>query len=389
MAELTCTVTGCGRVGKLKRGMCLKHYDRLRKHGTTDARPGTFESHEARFWAKVDHRGPDECWPWKAGITSDGYGSFRPGGSASTMAASRYSWMLAHPDVAITPDLVVCHACDNRKCVNPAHLFLGTAADNIRDRDAKGRGRWATGPRGPQPLQRPKVQRAPTMRTLKAISLRSFDLPAKVPTPKPGCSVVGCDRTGGKLDLCRLHRRRLEASGTPEGKRPSKPYAGRTVDQIKARILSSIEVTDTGCWVWQRCRVTLAGYAGLVWRGITPGHRVSYTVFVEPIPPGMLVCHRCDNPPCVNPGHLFLGSHADNAADMNSKGRGDASGLALAREVRGEQHWLAKLSNADADAIRASNERGVDLAARYGVAQQTICNIRKGRRRPAAKSPAD
>lgn len=89
-----------------------------------------------RFWAKVDRRGPDDCWPWTANMGSDGYGKFWIDGTSKH--ASRVAWSLTF---GVIPDStpLVCHRCDNPRCCNPAHLFLGTARDNTRDMHEKGR----------------------------------------------------------------------------------------------------------------------------------------------------------------------------------------------------------------------------------------------------------
>lgn len=91
---------------------------------------------EERFWGRVARRGPDECWLWTGGQRGAGYGDFRDS-PHSNIGSHRFAWILANGPI---PDgLVVCHRCDVPLCCNPAHLFLGTIADNNLDRAAKGR----------------------------------------------------------------------------------------------------------------------------------------------------------------------------------------------------------------------------------------------------------
>ena len=86
------------------------------------------------FWEKIQKQRDDECWPWLAS-TCQGYGHVRVGGKVKKAHRLVYE-ALKGP---IPPGLIVMHSCDNRRCVNPKHLSLGTQLDNNRDRDIKGR----------------------------------------------------------------------------------------------------------------------------------------------------------------------------------------------------------------------------------------------------------
>jgi HNH endonuclease len=90
----------------------------------------------ARFWAKVDIKPCHECcWPWKAGCNQRGYGNIRVCGRV--VGAHRVSMEIAAGPIPRWAH--VCHRCDNPHCVNPRHLFLGSAYDNVQDSLAKGR----------------------------------------------------------------------------------------------------------------------------------------------------------------------------------------------------------------------------------------------------------
>lgn len=136
-------------------------------------------------------------------------------------------------------------------------------------------------------------------------------------------------------------------------------------------------VSPNGCWTWHGS-LNAYGY-GRISQGsgeshrIYMAHRLSYEIHCGPIAAGLYVCHRCDNPPCVNPAHLFLGTQFDNMRDCASKGRNGAQRHPEC--VRGERNGRAKLTAADVETIRAQVAKGVShrsLAEQYGVVRSTV-----------------
>jgi hypothetical protein len=100
-------------------------------------RDARFGGLEERFWAKVDRRGSDECWPWLASPDANGYGRFHIK-SRQSRPATQVAWEFANGR-DFPSGMFACHRCDNPVCVNPAHIWPGTHGDNIRDAVAKGR----------------------------------------------------------------------------------------------------------------------------------------------------------------------------------------------------------------------------------------------------------
>lgn len=130
-----------------------------------------------------------------------------------------------------------------------------------------------------------------------------------------------------------------------------------------------------GCWEWAGSRNPVSGYGQLSYwkdgrRKLLTAHRASFLAFVGPIPDRGQVLHKCDNRPCFNPAHLFIGDQLANMRDMIGKGR------QRHRTPRGALHPKTKITDADVLAIRASKEGIKALAARYGMSLSAIWAIR-------------
>lgn len=155
-------------------------------------------------------------------------------------------------------------------------------------------------------------------------------------------------------------------------------YTPKDID----RFWSKVDKTDD-CWLWTAYRFPNGYGKFFAARGQHYAHRFAYEITHGAIPPGMNICHHCDNRACVNPFHLFAGTQAENLADMARKGRstsGDRnpSRLYPERRAKGEGHGMAKLTADDVREIRRRTESGEQapkLSLAFGVAISQIRRI--------------
>lgn len=141
---------------------------------------------------------------------------------------------------------------------------------------------------------------------------------------------------------------------------------------LEAKFLSKVEKSD-GCWLW-RGSIPKSG-DGYGWFSLGPrserAHRVAHRLFMGPIPAGKLVCHTCDNRICVNPGHLFIGSAADNNKDRARKGRSSRHpqprkiNFEIAQRIRAEYAIGGRLQR--------------EIGAGYGISQAVVSKIILGK----------
>jgi hypothetical protein len=154
-------------------------------------------------------------------------------------------------------------------------------------------------------------------------------------------------------------------SGEERRKSQSEISAMRTIDEIMD---ASIPEPNTGCWIWLRA-LDRHGYGNVYWRGRhTKAHRAAYEAIVGPIPTGMNLCHRCDNPICINPQHMFIGTQQDNLADMTAKDR---------RFLKLTDEQVARILSTRGK--RRYDRRG--LASELGVSVTQISRVRRTGRR--------
>jgi len=210
------------------------------------------------------------CWEWTKEKDQWGYGVlhiYQGKKRIKRISASKASWILKN-EKEIPQNMLVCHHCDNRLCVNPDHLFLGTCKDNMQD--------------------------------------------------------------------CKNKDRLFKGN-------KSRKHIYKKYDKVEDRFLSKIEKKNNACWEWTSSR-DKSGYGVFLYEGkVKFAHRISWILFVGEIG-NKIICHKCDNRLCVNPQHLFIGTHKENAIDCSSKKRNIAQ-TNPEKIPKGENHGNSKLKN--------------------------------------------
>jgi hypothetical protein len=186
------------------------------------------------------------------------------------------------------------------------------------------------------------------------------------------CLYNECIRDAVSRGYCDKHYRRLLKRGSAED------HGSRVVDEgdEKDRFHKKYEIKESGCWIWtggarSNARGVLYPRHWLDNKTSCGAHRFSYRLKNGEIPKGMYVCHNCDTPMCVNPDHLFIGTHQDNMNDMVVKRR---SFFGRGEDKKGR----AKLTNKQAKEIREMKMSQSKIGKLFNISQTTVGRIKRG-----------
>lgn len=287
-----------------------------------------------------------------------GYGFIGQGRAGQrSILAHRAAWEVANGPVPVGRHVL--HKCDNPSCVNPKHLELGTAADNMRDKVTRGRQL-----RGSQ-IHNTKLTAAKVRAILK--------------DPRSN-SAIGRAYGVSTATIGEIKRREIwkhidkaaadEQPALIYGS-PSLPYQVRRKSLAERLNEKTAPPDANGCTVFTGAKGR-SGH-GHIFRdkkaAAYGAHRLAWELRHGPIPKGIVVCHRCDVPACVNVEHLWLGTHDDNMRDKAEKGR--------AYRMQGIDHPLAKLTDEKVRAIRADERPYPKIAADHGIDRSLVYLVKR------------
>lgn len=149
------------------------------------------------------------------------------------------------------------------------------------------------------------------------------------------------------------------------------PSQAKDYSEILLRILRNVSIQQTGCWEWKGAK-SVKGYGRITFENATWAvHRLMAHMQIGDVKKDTVVCHRCDNPSCVNPEHLFIGTQKENVADRDSKGRRN--------QAYGERQGSAKLTAAQVTAIRLDMRKHSEIAKTYGITRAHVGNLKANR----------
>lgn len=178
------------------------------------------------------------------------------------------------------------------------------------------------------------------------------------------CSFDGCPGLSVARGLCNTHYMQNRRAGLL-------PVGTRARGTVEVRFWRFVDKTEN-CWYWTGRSRSKKGYgnisAGARDANHKLAHRLSYEIHKGAIPVGMVVMHTCDNPSCVNPDHLVVGTQSENILDSFRKGRK----ISIPPHKQGEEHGASKLNNELVKLIRASTDSIKSLSIFYGVSLSSI-----------------
>lgn len=273
--------------------------------------PGTPENRASllrRFWEKVE-KGPG-CWEW-AGRLDGGYGRIASGspvsGTLVHYRAHRLSWEVANA-IPVPSGMQVLHLCDNPSCVNPDHLEIGTVGENMRQKVERGRSLF--GEKNPRSVLREGLVAEIRRAVRRGASYTSL-------AKEYGLTSVSVGNAARGKTWKNVSEPPVVGLGSKPRKRRRIPPLS---DKDRNRLMSKTVDGDGGCWRW--CgTIASDGYAVFSIGGVPyTASRVMLATNGSD-PGGLDVMHTCDNPECVNPDHLRIGTHQENMSDKVKKNR--------------------------------------------------------------------